>query len=88
MTTRSPKRAARVAGFNPCSRREYWQRAVGVGVGAALVNRPVRAASGDNLRLPTRVLRRTDARVTMGGFPSHRKAWVGCNTRPESLPQA
>ncbi len=23
-----------------------------------------------------------------GGFPNHRKAWVGCNTPPERLPQA
>jgi predicted aldo/keto reductase-like oxidoreductase len=23
-----------------------------------------------------------------GGFPNHRKAWVGCNTSPERLPQA
>jgi predicted aldo/keto reductase-like oxidoreductase len=23
-----------------------------------------------------------------GGFPNHRKAWVGCNTPPEKLPQA
>jgi predicted aldo/keto reductase-like oxidoreductase len=24
----------------------------------------------------------------VGGFPNHRKAWVGCNTPPEFLPQA
>ena len=68
MKTGSLKSATSAGDAGAWSRREFLQRAVGVGAGFALGSRPAQAAPGDDTPLPTRVLGRTGARVTILGL--------------------
>ena len=68
MKTRALNVVAASGESTACSRRAFLQRTVGIGAGLALGDPVVRAVAGEGTALPTRILGRTGARVTILGL--------------------